>query len=84
MDVGTVRALGSPEGRALLRSLPPYDEAEVMRLGDRLRREGHSPDLVATLLDIHLRRSSGRAELTLDELHLMIALELQQVSGDPD
>ena len=24
------------------------------------------------------------AELTLDELHLMIALELQQVSGDPD
>lgn len=41
-------------------------------------------DLVATLLDIHLRRSSGRAELTLDELHLMIALELQQVSGDPD
>ncbi len=25
-----------------------------------------------------------QAELTLDELHLMIALELQQVSGDPD
>ena len=50
MDVGTVRTLGSPEGRAILRSLPPYDEGEVMRLGDRLRREGHSPDLVAALL----------------------------------
>jgi hypothetical protein len=41
VDVGTVRTLGSPEGRAILRSLPPYDEREVMRLGDRLRREGH-------------------------------------------
>ncbi|GAA4396537.1 50S ribosomal protein L11 methyltransferase [Fodinibacter luteus] len=50
MDVGIVRALGSPEGRATLRSLPPYDEREVMRLGDRLRREGHSPELVAALL----------------------------------
>ena len=50
MDVGTVRTLGSPEGRAILRSLPPYDEREVMRLGDRMRREGHSPDLVAALI----------------------------------
>ena len=50
VDVGIVRALGSPDGRALLRSLPPYDESEVMRLQDRLRREGHAPELVAALL----------------------------------
>ena len=50
VDVGIVRALGSPDGRALLRSLPPYDGSEVMRLQDRLRREGHAPELVAALL----------------------------------
>ncbi|WP_372015519.1 hypothetical protein [Pseudoxanthomonas sp. 10H] len=41
-------------------------------------------DLVATLLDIHLQHSPRAPERTLDELHLMIALELQQLSGDPD
>ena len=50
MDVGIVRALGSPDGRAILRSLPAYDERAVMRLQDRLRREGHDPDFVAALL----------------------------------
>ena len=50
MDLGTVRALGSPDGRAVLRSLPPYDEREVMRLQELLRREGHAPDFVAALL----------------------------------
>ena len=50
MDVGIVRALGSPDGRAILRSLPPYDEREVMRLQDVLRRDGHAPELVAALL----------------------------------
>lgn len=42
-------------------------------------------DLVATLMDIHLRHCNTRsAERTLDELHLMIALELQELSGEPD
>jgi len=50
VDLGTVRALGSPDGRAVLRSLPPYDEREVMRLQELLRREGHAPDFVAALL----------------------------------
>ena len=50
VDVGIVRTLGSPDGRAILRALPPYDERAVMRLGDRLRREGHDADLVAALL----------------------------------
>ncbi|WP_377644367.1 class I SAM-dependent methyltransferase [Oryzobacter terrae] len=50
MDVGIVRTLGSPEGKELLRSLPPYDEAQVMPLQDRLRREGHPAELVAAVL----------------------------------
>ena len=33
MDVGIVRALGSPEGKELLRSLPTYDEYQVMPSG---------------------------------------------------
>lgn len=41
-------------------------------------------DLVATLLDIHLHHSLLPPERTLDELHLMVALELQQLSGEPD
>ncbi len=41
-------------------------------------------DLVATLMDIHLHHCQRRPERTLDELHLMIALELQQLSGEPD
>jgi hypothetical protein len=41
-------------------------------------------DLVATLMDIHLHRCDRSAERTLDELHLMIALELQELGPDPD
>ncbi|MBO9716080.1 MAG: hypothetical protein J7507_04550 [Pseudoxanthomonas sp.] len=41
-------------------------------------------DLVATLLDIHLHHSVLPPERTLDELHLMVALELQQLSGEDD
>ena len=41
-------------------------------------------DLVATLMDIHLSRCGRSAERTLDELHLMISMELQQLAGEPD
>lgn len=45
-----MRALGSPDGQTVLRSLPPYDESRVLRLQTELRREGHSPDFVAAVL----------------------------------
>ena len=45
-----MRALGSPDGQAVLRSLPPYDESRVLRLQTELRREGHSPEFVAAVL----------------------------------
>lgn len=41
-------------------------------------------DLVATLMDIHLHHSDVPAERTLDELHLMISMELQELGADPD
>lgn len=41
-------------------------------------------DLVATLMDIHLHHCDRLPDRTLDELHLMISLELQQLSGEPD
>ena len=41
-------------------------------------------DLVATLLDIHLHHCNRVAEDTLDELHLMVALELQELGAFPD
>ncbi|WP_240917567.1 hypothetical protein [Phycicoccus sp. HDW14] len=62
MDVGTVRALGSPDGKALLRSLPPYDEAAVFGLRDRLRREGHPADFVAAVLTQQRLRSRAVAK----------------------
>ncbi|KGN38400.1 class I SAM-dependent methyltransferase [Knoellia aerolata] len=50
MDVSTVRALAAPEGQELLRSLPPYSEATVLGLQERLRRAGHSPELAGAAL----------------------------------
>ncbi|HSO65387.1 MAG TPA: class I SAM-dependent methyltransferase, partial [Ornithinibacter sp.] len=78
MDVGIVRALGSPEGRAILRSLPSYDEGAVMRLQDRLRREGHPPDFVAALLTqqrLRARAAAKFGEFADDMLYTVDGLE---------
>src|ERR687897_892935 len=78
VDVGTVRALGSPDGRAILRSLPAYDAREVMRLQDRLRREGHSPDFVAALLTqqrLRARAVTKFGEFAHDMLYTADGLE---------
>ena len=48
----------SPEGWQLLNSLPPYSEADSLTLNQRLRKQGHSPELVAAALT----QSSLRAE----------------------
>lgn len=50
MDLPLVTRLASPEGRALLAVLPPYDEGQAIPLAHRLRRQGHDPDLVAAAL----------------------------------
>jgi SAM-dependent methyltransferase len=50
VDVAAVRALQGPEGARLLDSLPPYDEAEALATGTRLRRDGVDEALVAAAL----------------------------------
>ncbi|MGF1663926.1 MAG: SAM-dependent methyltransferase [Kineosporiaceae bacterium] len=60
MDVAGLTALLAPDGWDLLRSLPPYDEADVLGLSERLRAEGHSPALVAAALtQARLRARAG-------------------------
>jgi hypothetical protein len=50
VDIATAQQLASPEGWALLQSLPPYDESGALSLQTRLRAAGHPPDLVAAVL----------------------------------
>ncbi len=57
-----VRRLGSPEGRALLASLPPYAEADALRLQGELRGRGLAPELVAAALTQQRLRGRGAAK----------------------
>ncbi|WP_289033145.1 class I SAM-dependent methyltransferase [uncultured Arsenicicoccus sp.] len=63
MDLATTRALTSPEGLALLEGLPPYAEASSLATSTALRRDGHSPELVAAVLTQSRLRQRGRAKL---------------------
>ena len=61
MHQSDVALLISAEGRQLLGELPPYDERQVLRLGETLRRRGHSPELVsAALTQARLRTAVDR------------------------
>ncbi len=78
MDVRTVRELASPDGRALLRSLPDYDESAVLALQKSLRAQGHPPDLVAAALTQQRLRTRARAkfgEFAPDMLYTADGLE---------
>ncbi|HEX6918954.1 MAG TPA: SAM-dependent methyltransferase, partial [Actinomycetes bacterium] len=72
MDVTGFRALLTPEGQRLLARLPAYDEASALGLGERLRREGFEPDLVAAALTQSRLRARGRGKLgpLADRLYL--------------
>ncbi|WP_285115774.1 SAM-dependent methyltransferase [Leifsonia sp. fls2-241-R2A-40a] len=51
MERSELVALLSPEGLRLLDSLPPYEsERDVLRIVSDLRKQGHSPALVAAVL----------------------------------
>ena len=62
VDLEGISTLLTRDGWALLESLPPYDEATAMALGERLRREGHSPALVAAALTQSRLRAAGHAK----------------------
>lgn len=46
----TITSLLTPEGRALLDDLPTYEQGDVFALTNRLRGEGHRPELVSLAL----------------------------------
>lgn len=50
VDLEGMSALLTPDGWALLESLPPYQESQAIVLGEKLRAEGHDPVLVAAAL----------------------------------
>lgn len=62
MDLEAIGALLTPEGWALLESLPGYDESQAIALGERLRREGHPPALVSAALTQARLRARARAK----------------------
>lgn len=62
MDLDGIATLLTRDGWALLETLPPYDEDTALALGERLRREGHPPDLVAAALTQSRLRAAARAK----------------------
>jgi len=52
----------TPAGWALLATLPPYRQDEALALGERLRAQGHSPDLVAAALTQQRLRARATAK----------------------
>lgn len=62
MDSDGLSSLLTEQGWALLESLPPYDERLALSLGEQLRRNGHSPDLVAAALTQSRLRAAARAK----------------------
>ncbi len=60
VDVASVRWLGSPAGRAVLRDLGPYDESAAVGVSARLRAGGLAPDLVAAALTQQRLRTRAR------------------------
>ena len=60
MDPAALTLLLSPEGWALLRALPRYDERLAMVLSERLQREGVDPVLVAAALTQSRLRTRAR------------------------
>lgn len=60
MDPETLKLLLDPDGYALLDSLPPYDESQVLALSEQLRADGHPPALVAAALTQSRLRQRGR------------------------
>jgi SAM-dependent methyltransferase len=63
MESAELRELLTSEGLRLLDSLPPFDAgADVVAEVSRLRKQGHSPALVAAVLGQAKLRAKGRAK----------------------
>src|SRR4051794_35056269 len=62
VDLEGISSLLTEQGWALLESLPPYDEAGSLALGEELRAAGHPPALVAAALTQARLRAAARAK----------------------
>jgi len=62
VDLEAISALLTDRGWALLESLPAYRESDAIALGERLRREGHSPVLVSAALTQARLRAAARGK----------------------
>lgn len=60
-DADLLTHLSTGPGADLLAGLPPYDQARVASLSERLRREGHDPALVAAALTQSRLRARAEA-----------------------
>lgn len=52
----------TPQGWALLGSLPPYEDSQALTLSESLRAQGHSPALVSAALTQQRLRERARAK----------------------
>lgn len=77
-----VRALLTPEGLALLHTLPPYTSADdALAVSTRLRRAGHAPQLVAAALTQSRLRAEAAAKFGPFAEHLLYTADgLQQAT----
>src|SRR5690242_2753084 len=62
VDLEGISALLTEQGWTLLESLPPYDEAGSLALGEELRAAGHPPALVAAALTQTRLRAAATAK----------------------
>ena len=85
MELSELEALLTPEGLRLLDAMPPVDSSDdVARAVTRLRREGHSPDLVSAVVGQARLRTRGRAKFgDLAERMLFTRAGLEQATRLP-
>jgi hypothetical protein len=62
MDADAARLALSPEGLALLESLPPYGQINALTLGGQLRERGVDPALVAVVLTQSRLRAAAESK----------------------
>ncbi|WP_203582333.1 class I SAM-dependent methyltransferase [Microbacterium hibisci] len=85
MEMAELTALLTPEGLRLLDAMPPIDSADdVAKAVSRLRRDGHSPDLVSAVVGQARLRTRARAKFgDLAERMLFTRAGLEQATRLP-
>ncbi|WP_374977111.1 SAM-dependent methyltransferase [Microbacterium trichothecenolyticum] len=82
MELSELEALLTPEGLRLLDAMPPVESSDdVARTVTRLRRDGHSPDLVSAVVGQARLRTRARAKFgELAERMLFTRAGLEQAT----